>query len=315
MRIALIDLGSNSARMFILEYSAENGFEYILRRRIMTKLSEGMTESGFLQTEAAERTIGVLANFAAEAHRNGASVLAVATAAVRKAKNADEFCEAVSDIGIKLNVISGETEAFFDFKGTMDGLPDISDCIITDTGGGSTELILVRERRQIRKISIPVGAVSLYEDFGSDYAAAERMIEEVLDKSDFLSEADGVPIVGIGGSICAAARLDMTMKRGRQDYDINAYEITAEGLVRLIEELAAKTPEEREKIGIERGRATTICHGLLPTEVIMRKISSPRLVVCRYGLREGILAEMSRGNTEEYIKNPQSFIEKYVKIQ
>lgn len=315
MKLALIDLGSNSARMFVLKYTKEKGFEYISRRRIMTRLSEGMSESGFLQKAAMKRTTEVLSDFAAEAKADGASVLAVATAAVRKAQNSAGFCREVEKrTGIAINVISGETEALFDFKGAMDGLPQVADCLITDTGGGSTELILVKERRQLAKVSISVGAVSLYENFGNDYRAAERMIEEKLKEAELSDNIGRIPVVGLGGSVCAAARTDMLLTDGKTNGEIHGYEIPANRLNTLLGSLEDKTPQEREKLGIEKGRADTICYGLLPTAVIMRQIASPRLIVCRYGLREGILAEMSRGDTEEYIRNPQSFIEKYVKI-
>lgn len=76
----------------------------------------------------------------------GAKILAVATAAVRKAKNGAAFCESIErETGIRLNVISGQLEAFFDFQGVLAGLPQQKDALICDTGGGSTELILVRK--------------------------------------------------------------------------------------------------------------------------------------------------------------------------
>ena len=318
MNIALIDLGSNSARMFIMKYDTETGFTCLSKHRVMTRLSDEMKAAGFLSETPIQRTIAVLEDFADKIQRADASVLAIATAAVRKAKNGSKFCDLVkAKTGIRLNIISGELEAFFDFCGVMDGLPDVSDCLICDTGGGSTELILVKNRSILRKISLPIGAVNLTEKFfnKNDISAprnAAVSIAAELEKTDFLNGVSGIPVVGLGGSTCAVVRTDKILLNGKSDEEIHGYTLSAERTGFLFETLYMKTPGERMELGIEKGRADTVCAGLLPTVVLMQTVKSPELILCKYGLREGILAELRKDNTEFYIQNPQSFIEKYI---
>lgn len=314
MKLALIDLGSNSARMYILEYSDSNGFRYISRRRVMTRLSEGMKGKGVLQEESMRRTMAVLSEFAAEAAAEKASVLAVATAAVRNAENSQYFCDMIENsCGIKLNIISGETEAYFDFKGAMAGLPEIRDCVIIDTGGGSTELIYVKDERMLKKTSIPIGAVNLYELYGKSYTKAKNAVEKEIKRTGFLDGICGIPLVGSGGSMCAVAAMDKNLNHENKDLSIHGQELSREKFGFLLDELMTKTPEQRIELGIEKGRADTICFGLLPAATIMELALTPKLILCRYGLREGILAEMLNGCTEKIMENPREFIEKFSK--
>lgn len=175
MNIALIDLGSNSARMYII--SLENmAYSYISRHRVMTKLSEEMGNDLLLREAPILRTIKVLKEFAQIIKENNATPIAVATAAVRKAKNGGDFCRRVlEETGIDIKVISGETEALLDFEGVISGLPTLEDFIIVDTGGGSTELILVKEKRLVEKTSLPLGAVGLFEDY-TDLNCARKAV-------------------------------------------------------------------------------------------------------------------------------------------
>lgn len=313
MKLALIDLGSNSARMYILKYTKEFGFEYLKRRRLMTRLSGEMTEDGVLKDAAIVRTLSALSDFAEEAKSDGASVLAVATAAVRNAKNSVEFCDRVyKETGIILNVISGETEAFFDFMGATAGLEDISDCLITDTGGGSTEIISVKNGKMYKKTSLPAGAMNICENFGNSADAAYTAIEKMLKEDGILGGVNDITVIGLGGSVSAVAALDMRLKQIDFSVGVHGYKIKTNRLNELINILKDKTPEERMALGIEKGRADTVCAGLLPSAVIADMTNSPELIACSWGLREGILQLMSEDKTEEYIANPQKFMEKFV---
>lgn len=167
MVLAIIDLGSNSIRMDIVEIDEKTGsHRYIERCRDMARLSEGMNLDGNLQPEAIDRTIAALSEFKKIMKENNTDdVITVATAAVRKAGNSQEFIKQVEDeTGIIVRVIKGEQEAEYDFLGVTSSL-DIEDCVIVDTGGGSTEIILVNDGEPLARTSIPVGAVNMTEQF------------------------------------------------------------------------------------------------------------------------------------------------------
>ena len=222
MKFALIDLGSNSSRMYLLEEEEDGSIRILTRERVMTRPSEGMGDAQRIREDAAARTAAVLKKFHTMAEDAGAKILAVATAAVRKAKNGAAFCERVErETGIRLNVISGQLEAFFDFQGVLAGLPQQKDALICDTGGGSTELILVRNGRIGGRISLPFGAMSLTDRFlrEGDLAENAARVKEALAKAwdgvPFLKEAVGLSLIGLGGSAVALPAIDRILSQNK----------------------------------------------------------------------------------------------------
>lgn len=298
MILAIIDLGSNSIRMDIVNINEETGkYNYLERCRELVKLSEGMNMDGNLQPEPMKRAIDALREFNAIMREHKVNdVAAVATAAVRKAKNGDEFCSKVMDeAGISINVIKGEQEAEYDFMGVMSSL-NIDDCIIVDTGGGSTEFILVGGNEPLARTSIPVGAVNMTEQFlysgetDDALSGLSDYISSQLDKIHWLDDAKGLPIVGLGGSIYNLA----IVSQNAPDADRNALHgtvISGSSVTQAFNELIKMTPDERHDAGVELGRVDTIICGIMPTVELIDKIKSDKVIVSTAGLKEGILAE------------------------
>jgi len=308
MKLGLIDLGSNSARMYLL--SLVNGkWQILVRRRVMCRLSEGMGEERRLQPEAMARTVEVLQAFAKEMQKEDAHPFAVATAAVRKAVNREEFLQKVkTEVGFPLSVISGELEAFFDFQGVLAALPTMENCLICDTGGGSTELILCKNRTLTAKVSLPFGAMTLQERFEQAVLEGEAALDAEFDKIPFLQEAEGFPLVGIGGSVCALYGIDTSKNKG----ELNGYTLSPHEVEAMFSKLYPCSAEERMAMGVEKGRADTICAGLLPSLCLLRRIHAPSLTLSTGGLREGIMAELEKENPLFYVQNPEEFFEKYL---
>ena len=160
--LAIVDLGSNSARMAITEVAPDGRFREIKRVKENTRLSEGMGREKMLQEPAMQRTIEALKRFK-QLYQSvpGVKVRAITTAAVRQARNRQEFLERVErEVGIQLQVLSGKKEAYYDYLGVVRTLK-LNHCLILDVGGASCELVLVQQRRARNMISIPVGAVNL----------------------------------------------------------------------------------------------------------------------------------------------------------
>lgn len=313
MKLALIDLGSNSARMYLLTLGADAKLSLIAKRRVMTRLSEGMEQDGCLQPLPMARTCGVLQTFAEEINRTGAHTLAVATAAVRKAKNQEEFLQKVeAETGIHLSVISGELEAFFDFQGVMAGLPELDDCLICDTGGGSTELILVQDRIMKKKISLPFGAMTLTDTYGQNLNQPEEALIQRFGEVSFLTKVEGLPLVGIGGSVCALCGIDQYLQKVSTPKDVHGYTMSPHRIRELYNILYPLSPAARTQKGVEQGRADTVCAGFLPSLLLLEHFHTSNLILCTSGLREGIWAELERNNPEYYLSHPELFLEKYV---
>ena len=164
--LAIVDLGSNSARMAITEIAPDGRFREIRRVKENTRLSEGMGREKMLQESAIERTIAALKRFKKIYQEiPNIKVRAITTAAVRQARNRQEFLKRVQqEVGIHLQVLSGKKEAYYDYLGVVRTLR-LNHCLILDVGGASCELILVQQRKARNLISIPVGAVNLSEQY------------------------------------------------------------------------------------------------------------------------------------------------------
>ena len=155
---AVIDLGSNSCRMKITQIIGGTYLKVVNQQKAYVRLSENMGPEKTLKSVPMERTIATLKQFRAIYEKlPDVHVTAVATAAVRQATNQEEFLEKVHDeAGIDFEVISGEREAYLDFLGVTCTLP-VGDCLIMDTGGASTELILAKGGKPVHMISMPFG--------------------------------------------------------------------------------------------------------------------------------------------------------------
>ncbi len=213
--LAIVDLGSNSTRMAITEIAPDGRFREIKRVKENTRLSEGMGREKMLQKNAMDRTIAALKRFKKiYSTVPNIQVRAISTAAVRQARNRQEFLDRVEkEVGIHLQVLSGKKEAYYDYLGVIRTLK-LNHCLILDVGGASCELILVQQRRARDLISLPVGAVNLSEQFhlggyvrSADLFRAQVSMNERLTKIPWLRYATRVPIVLLGGANRTLARM------------------------------------------------------------------------------------------------------------
>ncbi len=300
-KIAVIDLGSNSIRMSVFGILKNGNFRTLKSYRNMVMLSEGMGEEKLLCEAAKLRTIGAIAEYKKIVDDEKIeTVLAVATAAVRKAVNGAEFVADVFEkTGIQIEVINGEKEAYYDFLAVK--LLGIQNGIICDIGGGSTELIDVSgDKCSERRISIPIGSRLICEKFfkNGESASAIRQAQEYfnceLKKINWLSEMENAPIIGIGGSLRAIAKFDM------QDISkkvISMHKIGEKRLNEICETISKSSVNEREGfIGIGKERADIIMGGIVPLTCIKNKINSPQIIVADIGVREGVLVDFLRNN-------------------
>ena len=168
--IASIDIGTNTVRLLAAEVRDNKIVREALNLRETTRLGEGLKKGGKLRPEARERTIRALSRFARKMLDAGVKgVSAVGTEALRRASDAVEFIEEAREkAGIDLRVISAEEEARLTLLGVRSGLSGLApdgEKLIIDIGGGSTEFILTEDWSRHKAISLPVGAVNLFERF------------------------------------------------------------------------------------------------------------------------------------------------------
>ncbi|HEX2998652.1 MAG TPA: exopolyphosphatase, partial [Armatimonadota bacterium] len=294
-RIAVIDLGSNSARLIVMHIYANGAYNLVYHQKETVRLSENMVATRLIEPQAARRAVETLRMFAHMCRIFKVDrIIAVATAAVRNAKNgADLLALVEQETGIRLELISGHTEARIGFIGAANTL-DITDGIIFDLGGGSTELTLVENRKPRNSVSLPFGAVSLTDKFGTTDKISDKQLDELrtyimrnLAKIPWLANSP-LPLVGIGGTARNVAKMDQK----RKNYPFNKvhnYRLGDISLNDLWRGLVLADYKQRLKFpGLSSERADIIVAGSTIIKCLFDYTRANRLIVSGCGLREGL---------------------------
>jgi exopolyphosphatase/guanosine-5'-triphosphate,3'-diphosphate pyrophosphatase len=195
MRVGAIDVGSNSVRLLVADVAvrSEGGvrIDSVARAGEPCRLGRGLGRSGVIDEEMARRAVEVVGEFARRARSLGAAnTLLAATAALRNAANGLEVAarlEAIS--GVPARILTGDDEARLVYQAVIDGLGPASrrsPCVVFDIGGGSTEVVSGLGEQPGRWTSLPVGAVSLTEQFLHSYPPVAADVERCVRTSKAL---------------------------------------------------------------------------------------------------------------------------------
>jgi exopolyphosphatase/guanosine-5'-triphosphate,3'-diphosphate pyrophosphatase len=308
MVFASIDVGSNAVRMLIADHE-KGAFRRLRYERVTTRLAS-TGPGGTLTGESRSRTLRALADYSRILAGFGvASVKAVGTSALREAAGVSEFvAEVFEKTGIRIEVISPRKEAELTAKGVCRFLPGLSDALILDIGGGSTEWITIGEGRLLACGSIPVGVVKLSTAAeGLDETAARRLLDAKCScfAGELRRQAAPLPerasFVLTGGTGSALACLDL----GLENYDhglIHGRVIAVERLREIFERLKGLGIEERKHLrGLPPDRADLIIPGAGLTIYVMAAFPFDSLTVSDTGLPEGLLIELSEKTGDEQV--------------
>lgn len=308
--LVVIDLGSNSVRMQISQIDDYGGYTVLGYFREYVRLSENMGKEMTLKEEPMNRTIQALKNFKARyTQYDHVVVKAVATAAVREAKNQAEFLKRVKDeVGLDLQVISGSTEAYLDYVGVVNTLP-VRNGIIMDCGGASTELVWVQNGACKERISIPIGSVVLSQNYNlsdtisaSDLYNAMNAAGQKISTVRWLGLVHNLPLVALGGSNRTIAKIHRREVTDEVDElpDIHGMHLPPHYIFNLVGKLIAMNKDERMKIpGLAKNRADVIVGGLIPISLVLRNLQISEVIFSNCGLRDGILFEYLRQSRKE----------------
>jgi exopolyphosphatase/guanosine-5'-triphosphate,3'-diphosphate pyrophosphatase len=297
---AVIDIGTNAVKMLVGRVSAGD-IVPICEDNEQTRLGRGLYQDQILRQDSIEATIQAVSRFTRRAREQGAeSVRVIATSAVREARNADLLVQAITRAtGLKVEVISGDTEARLAFQGvTAHSQLGAGPMLILDAGGGSTEFILGHGERCDFSQSFPLGAVRMLEGFPhSDppgLAAREVCLRQtttflktrvypVLDP--FLRETPPKFLVGTGGSAVILARIDRRLAQFDRE-QIEAVQLTRNQVTQQVTRLWESTLEERRKMpGLPPERADIIIMGGIIYQAVMETFGLEELRVSTRGLR------------------------------
>lgn len=279
MKIAIIDIGSNSVRLMLWADG-----KTLYKKLITTRLGAGIASEPVLREDAMARTVAAVCAFCREAEEMNASIYAFATAAVRSAKNGADFCERVfRACGVKIEVVSGEDEAQLGLAGALGS----GDGGIIDIGGASTEVCYRKNGETVFSVSLPIGAVKLF-DLCSDNADKLRTVI-----AEAVAPLKGVKPVGVTYAIGGTASTIAALYAGMAEYDgtaLHGLRLTREYLGDTSKKLLALTAEERKRIPEIAPRADIIAGGTLLLYEITKVLNLSEVRFSDHDNLEGYMA-------------------------
>ena len=298
MRVAAVDLGSDSTRLLVAD--VEDGRpDDVVRRLKITRLGEGVDERKRLLPAPIARVRNVLTDFRREAEELGAErTLAVATSAVRDAENGEAFLGEVEwSYGFTTRLLSGHEEAELSFQGASAGRELAEDTLLIDIGGGSTELVVGGPEGLSFHDSLNMGGVRLTERFlHSDPPTDEELAACGAGARELLAEQVPHEIrrrnaIGVAGTITSVAALDL----GLPEYDpdrVEGHRLSREGVRAQLERLAALPLAERREVpALDPDRAPVIVAGTVILGEVLDHFSLDSLEASEHDILDGAALE------------------------
>lgn len=303
-RLAGVDIGTLTCRLLIADLSPSGRLIEIRSERRILRLGEGVDQTKQLSVAAMDRVLQCLKEWREmidASHVDAAA--AVATSAVRDAKNRDEFLDRMKrEAGFEVELISGEEEARRTMLGIRSGLsPDVTDVLALDIGGGSTEFILDRSGQKLAVRSIDIGVVRLCERLllhdpptdGEVRKAREWVARETKAAVVGMGSYQTATFVGTAGTITCLAAMAQKLPAYEQAR-IHNYRLQL-GTIRELEQtvLSRKKTDRAGLPGLEKGREEVIAAGVIIIRTVMETLGVSAVLISDLGLREGVLIDLA----------------------
>jgi exopolyphosphatase/guanosine-5'-triphosphate,3'-diphosphate pyrophosphatase len=298
-RLAVVDLGSNSFRLVVFT-AADGWWKRTDEIYEAVRIGEGVAATGRLGEAPMRRglaTIDLFAHFARATGLAEGDVDAVATSAIRSASNRGAFLERAAErSGLRIRVLGEEEEARYGYLAAVNSTT-LGDGAVLDLGGGSLQLVRVKDRRAKALSSWPLGAVRMTERFLADdrpakpkqLKALRAHVIEQLASAGWLGRGDR--LVGIGGTVRNLANAAQHAA-GLPTFGVQGATVTRACLDALVDDLASRAPAERAKVpGIKAARADLILAGAATIQAVLEAGGFAGLEVTEAGLREGVFFE------------------------
>ncbi|SFP29741.1 exopolyphosphatase / guanosine-5'-triphosphate,3'-diphosphate pyrophosphatase [Oscillibacter sp. PC13] len=292
MKIAVVDLGSNTIRLSVYHPLPEGKFELLFSEKVMAGLANDIVD-GTLSQEGIDRACAVLLDFRSLLHQFGMEEMHVfATASLRNIRNTEEALDVIGrKTGLEVDVVPGDLEAELGYYGVL-CTTELENGAMFDIGGGSTEIVEVREGRILRAQSLPVGSLNLFTRYVSKiwpkrseaeeiYAAVQEMLEGAR-----LPSAKAGLVCGVGGT----ARAVLKIANSYYGRTADNRRLMGKELEKLTAFLMKRDRRARKLIlSACPDRIHTILPGILLMQGLCGELCGKELYISQYGVREGYL--------------------------
>lgn len=302
---AVIDIGSNSARMAIYRKTSRFAFHLIYEVKSKVRISEGCYESGgVLGEEPMNRAICALKEFVqiAKAHKSR-KIFCVATSALRDAPNAKVFLDrAKRECNLSVRVIDGKKEALYGGIACAN-LSHYKDGITIDIGGGSTECALIEDGKILDLISLDIGTIRLKELFFDKQENIQGAIAFVQEQIKSMPvHFKHKRVFGIGGTIRALSKMIMKYKKYPIE-EVHGYEVNVAQNLKFFEKISQYSLDKLADIGVTPDRIDNIRSGALIFRMFLLHFDAEEIVTSGVGVREGVfLSDLLRGHNNTFPK-------------
>ena len=294
VKLASIDLGSNSTRLLITEVN-DQGFNVLIRMHVVTKMSEKIEQTGEISIEAFKRVNSALRSFKKLLIENDVDdVFVIGTAALRDAKNSDEIIENIrKKYDFEVEVLSGHDEGITTSIGVLHFMENSENFLIIDIGGRSTEFIYEFENKIISK-SLNLGVVTLSEKYFSNLPINQELIDKAKLKIETelsqLDIKDKKNVIGVSGTALSLASIFLDQQNFNEE-ELHEIKIDIDNIQEINKRILKMTEAEiiTKFRGIDPKRASTITSGIFLLETILSHYSNSPIIISKYDILEGLI--------------------------
>jgi exopolyphosphatase / guanosine-5'-triphosphate,3'-diphosphate pyrophosphatase len=283
--VAVVDIGSNSVRLIVYD-GLRRSPSPIFNEKVLC----GLGISNLLDESAVARALLALRRFRTLINQIGVDdTFTVATAAVREADNGKDFVrEAEKALGSRIDILSGKEEARFAALGVIASIPG-ADGFVGDLGGGSLELIDIKDGKLNDGITLPLGPLRLIDLSNGSVQRARKLVDEIFQETKLLKKAEGRSFYAVGGTWRNIARLHM----GHTDYPLHVlhqYVMQRQQAVSISESVAKLSSSALQNVkDVSRSRINTLPYGAMVLERLLHHAHPKEVVSSVFGVREGLL--------------------------
>lgn len=305
MKIAIIDLGTNTFHMVILEtLGGKDDYHELLRNRIFVSLGQQGISDAYINPEAAERALAAMREFRQLIDQHGVKeIYAIGTSALRNAKNAPELIQRIKqETDIQVEVISGEKEASLIYLGVKEAVKvQQQPALIMDIGGGSVEFIIFDDRQPLWQQSFEIGVQRLSDRFNQDDPMTPQGLEVMLfylrsqlgPLFEAVKKYNLERLVGSSGAFSTLLAIYAAQENLELDPAATANDLPIESFKQIFQMICFKSHAERLKMpGLTDQRVDMIVISSALIDLIIKETGVRLLTASKYGLKEGMFFDI-----------------------